>query len=75
MGAILEEYLVGNGAVYSIRSVLCPYITRLGIYGEIEPDQKEVPEGRARWNLRGLRLYFTVDPDSRHITDIIHEFS
>ena len=45
--------------------------TRGGIYYEIWPEPKEVPEGAARVNFRGLRPCFIVYPDSSPNTDII----
>ena len=45
--------------------------TRGGIYDEIWPEPKGVPEGAARGNSRGLRPYFAVYPESSPNTDII----
>ena len=46
--------------------------TRGGIYGEIWPEPEGNPESKARGISRGLRLYFTVYPDSSHNTDIVN---
>ena len=45
--------------------------TREGISYEIWPEPKEVPEGEARGNFRGLRPCFIGYPDSSPNTDII----
>ena len=45
--------------------------TRGGISYEIQPEPKEVPEGAARMNFRGLRPCFIGYPDSSPNTDII----
>ena len=46
--------------------------TRVGIYGEIWPEPEGNPEGKAQGISRGLRLYFTVYPNSSHNTDILN---
>ena len=49
--------------------------TRGGIYSEIQPEPKGNPKGEAPGISRGLRLYFTVYPDSSHNTDILNHNS
>ena len=47
-------------------------LTRGGIRGEISPEYKVNPEGGALGISRGLRLYFSVYPNSSHNTVIIN---
>ena len=49
-------------------------MARGGIHGEIEHEHKGNPEGKARGNSRGLRLYLTVYPFLSHNTDILNSY-
>ena len=65
-------YMGVYGYIWIHMGMYCICIRRRGgIYGEIWPEPKGVPEGAARGNSRGFRPYFAVYPESSPNTDII----